>query len=102
MDIDFVNLKKTGLIPDLHSYKLVAQLNNYPFKRIKAQRECIWHHHDDTDEMVMIVEGRIQIARHDRRPGLEEGNWLSFFRVWIINSPVMSAARYCRLNRREP
>jgi mannose-6-phosphate isomerase-like protein (cupin superfamily) len=74
MDIRVVNLKeKAGLIHELHSYKLIAQLNNYQFKLVKAQREFIWHHHDDTDELFMVVEGRMQIALSDGTLGLQEG-----------------------------
>jgi mannose-6-phosphate isomerase-like protein (cupin superfamily) len=74
MDIRVVNLKeKAGLIHELHSYKLIAELNNYQVKLVKAQREFVWHHHDATDELFMVVEGRMQIALRDRTFELQEG-----------------------------
>lgn len=74
MDIRVVNLKeKAGLIHELHSYKLIARLNTYQLKLVKAQREFIWHHHDNTDELFMVVEGRMQIALRDRILDVKEG-----------------------------
>jgi len=74
MEIRVVNLKeKAGLIHELHSYKAVAQLNNYLIKLVKAKREFIWHRHDDTDELFMVVEGSMQIALRDRTLDIHEG-----------------------------
>ncbi|MDD1689749.1 MAG: hypothetical protein LUQ66_03725 [Methanoregula sp.] len=56
MDIRVVSLKeKSGKIHELHLYKLIAGLNNYQIKWVKAKREFIWHHHDDADELFMAV-----------------------------------------------
>ena len=74
MDVRIVNLKeKAGLIHELHSYKVVAELNDYQVKLIKAKREFIWHHHDETDELFLVVEGTMQIALRDRTLDLREG-----------------------------
>jgi mannose-6-phosphate isomerase-like protein (cupin superfamily) len=74
MEIRVVNLKeKANLIHELHSYKAVAQLNNYQLKLVKAKREFVWHHHDDTDELFMVIEGSMQIALRDRMLSLIEG-----------------------------
>ena len=56
MEIRVVNLEeKAGLINELHKYKLVAELNDYQFKLVKAKREFIWHSHEESDEMFFIV-----------------------------------------------
>ena len=56
MKIRVVNLEeKAGFINELHKYKLVAELNDYQFKLIKARREFIWHSHEKTDEMFFVV-----------------------------------------------
>lgn len=54
-----VNLEeKAQLIKERHKYKLIAELNNYQFKLIKAKREFVWHSHEETDEMFFVVEGQ--------------------------------------------
>jgi len=74
MDIRVVNLEeKAGLIKELHKYKLVAELNDYQFKLIKAKREFIWHSHSETDEMFFVIEGEMQLAFRDRVFDLKKG-----------------------------
>ncbi|MDD1720352.1 MAG: cupin domain-containing protein [Methanoregulaceae archaeon] len=69
-----MNLKeKAELIQELHSYRIVAQLNDYQFKLVKAKREFVWHRHDETDELFMVVEGKMQIALRSRILDLREG-----------------------------
>ncbi|MBP2656617.1 MAG: cupin [Firmicutes bacterium] len=62
MDIRVVNLKeKAKLIKNLHKYKLIAELNNYQFKLVKAKRTFIFHAHDETDEVFFVIEGKMKL-----------------------------------------
>jgi mannose-6-phosphate isomerase-like protein (cupin superfamily) len=77
MDIRVVNLEeKAGLIQELHKYKLIAELNDYQFKLVKAQREFIWHSHPETDEVFFVVQGRMQLALRDQVFDLEKGEMI--------------------------
>jgi mannose-6-phosphate isomerase-like protein (cupin superfamily) len=74
MDIRVVNLKgKADLIKELHQYKLIAEINNYQVKLVKAKREFIWHSHPETDELFFVVEGTMKLAFRDRALELREG-----------------------------
>ncbi len=74
MEIRVVNLKeKAQLIKELHHYKLIAELNNYHLKLIKAKREFIWHSHPETDELFFVVEGKMELAFRDRMFEVKEG-----------------------------
>lgn len=74
MEIRVVNLKeKADRIRDLHAYKLIARMNNIDFKLVKSQREFIWHRHDETDEVFLVIEGQMKIALRDRILHLHEG-----------------------------
>lgn len=67
MEIRVVNLQeKSDLIKELHQYKLIAELNNYQVKLVKAKREFIWHSHPETDELFFVVKGRMKLAFRDR------------------------------------
>jgi mannose-6-phosphate isomerase-like protein (cupin superfamily) len=60
MNVAVVNLaEKASSIKELHAYKVVAQMNDYHFKMVKAKREFIWHRHAETDEVFMIIEGEL-------------------------------------------
>jgi mannose-6-phosphate isomerase-like protein (cupin superfamily) len=74
MEIRVVNLKdKSRLIKELHQYKLVAELNDYHLKLVKAKREFVWHSHPETDELFFVVEGKMKLAFRDRTFELKEG-----------------------------
>lgn len=77
MDIRVVNLEeKANLIEELHKYKLIAELNNYQFKLVKAKREFVWHSHPETDEMFSVVEGTMQLAFRDKIFDLKKGEFI--------------------------
>jgi mannose-6-phosphate isomerase-like protein (cupin superfamily) len=74
MDIRVVNLEeKAQLIKERHKYKLIAELNNYQFKLIKAKREFVWHNHEETDEMFFVVEGQMKLATRSQTFELSKG-----------------------------
>lgn len=67
MEMHVVNLKeKADKIQELHKYKLIAELNNYQFKLVKANREFVWHKHDETDEAFFVVEGHMTVATREK------------------------------------
>jgi mannose-6-phosphate isomerase-like protein (cupin superfamily) len=67
MEIRVVNLEqKSSLINERHKYKLIAELNDYQFKLVKARRDFVWHSHLETDEAFFVVEGKMQLAFRDR------------------------------------
>ncbi|MGA9097873.1 MAG: cupin domain-containing protein [Methanotrichaceae archaeon] len=74
MKIRVVNLEeKASQIKELHKYKLIAELNDYQFKLVKAKREFVWHSHEETDELFFVVEGKMQLALRDRIFDLHKG-----------------------------
>jgi len=64
---------KFDKIEELHSYKVIAQMNNYYFKLVRAKREFIWHQHPETDEVFMVIAGNLVIELRDRTLHLTEG-----------------------------
>lgn len=53
--------QKLSLFNDHWSPKIVAQLNDYHVKLVKVQGEFVWHQHDDTDELFMVLDGELTI-----------------------------------------
>lgn len=67
MSTDVVDLaEKFELFSDLWSPKLVAALNDYEVKLVKVQGEFVWHTHDDTDELFLVIDGTLTIQLRDR------------------------------------
>jgi mannose-6-phosphate isomerase-like protein (cupin superfamily) len=53
--------QKLSLFSEHWSPKVVAHLNDYEIKLVKLKGEFVWHTHDDTDELFLVVEGRLTI-----------------------------------------
>ena len=69
-----VNLtQKLSLFDDLWSPKIVGELNGQYVKLAKIKGEFVWHHHEDEDELFLVVKGRLLIKLDDQDITLEEG-----------------------------
>jgi len=75
MDVEVVNFKqKFSKLEELHSYKVIAQMNDYYFKIVKAKREFIWHSHPETDEVFVVIKGNLKIDLRDKTLNLNKGD----------------------------
>ncbi len=55
------------------SPKVVARLNGYEIKLVKVQGEFVWHTHEDTDELFLVVDGELTIRLRDGDVHLRPG-----------------------------
>lgn len=53
--------------------RVVAEMNDYQFKVVKIQGEFVWHDHEDTDEVFLVLKGKMGIELRDRIVQLAEG-----------------------------
>ncbi|MCX4728605.1 cupin domain-containing protein [Streptomyces sp. NPDC090052] len=58
---------------ELWSQKKVAVLNDYEVKLAKLKGEFVWHTHEDTDELILVISGRLTIQFRDGDVVLEPG-----------------------------
>jgi mannose-6-phosphate isomerase-like protein (cupin superfamily) len=64
--LEKVNLAdKLALFDERWSPKIVAELNDSYVKVVKFQDEFVWHHHDDEDELFLVVSGRMRMELRD-------------------------------------
>ena len=72
-----VNLAdKFSLFHEYWTPKLVGELNGQQLKIAKLSGEFIWHHHEDADEMFLVIKGQLQIEFRDKLIELQEGELL--------------------------
>ncbi len=57
---------KFSLFAEFWSPKVVARLNDYEVKVVKIKGDFVWHSHDDTDELFLVISGRLTIQMRDR------------------------------------
>ena len=56
--------------------KIVGELNGQMVKLVKFQGPFVWHHHEQEDEMFLVIKGRFRMEFRDREVCLEEGEFL--------------------------
>jgi mannose-6-phosphate isomerase-like protein (cupin superfamily) len=76
-NVDKVNVaQKLSLFDEHWSPKIVGELNGQHIKLVKLLGEFVWHHHDDEDEMFLVVDGRFRMEFRDREVWLEPGEFI--------------------------
>jgi len=69
--INFKN--KFAKFDELWEPKVIANLNDYEFKLVKIKNDFIWHHHEETDEAFIVMEGSMSIEFETETITLHQG-----------------------------
>ena len=70
-----INIKKKFLkFSEQWSPRVIAEMNDYQFKLAKIKGAFIWHDHKDTDEVFIVIDGRMNIEFRDGVVHLKEGD----------------------------
>jgi mannose-6-phosphate isomerase-like protein (cupin superfamily) len=77
LKMEKVNIEeKLSQFHDHWNPKIVGDLNGQHVKLVKFQGEFVWHHHDNEDELFLVVKGRFRMDFRDRQVWLETGEFL--------------------------
>jgi mannose-6-phosphate isomerase-like protein (cupin superfamily) len=60
-------------ISDYWSPKVIGELNDYQFKLIKIAGDFMWHSHEDTDKVFIVLEGEMLIDFRDGQVKVSKG-----------------------------
>ena len=75
--MDKVNLQeKFGRFEDYWSPKILGEVNDSYVKAVKVKGEFIWHHHENEDEMFLVVKGTLRMRFRDRDVLVREGEFV--------------------------
>jgi mannose-6-phosphate isomerase-like protein (cupin superfamily) len=55
---------------------IAAELNGQLVKLDKLKGEFVWHHHENEDEMFLVVKGSFRIEFRDKSVHLHEGEFI--------------------------
>mgnify|MGYP001453534719 CR=1 FL=1 len=95
-----VNIReKLSMFSEKWSPKVIAEMNDYQFKLVKIEGEFVWHNHSETDEVFIVLEGRMKIEFEDKTVQLNEGE------MYVVPKGVRhkpSAEHECRIMLVEP
>jgi mannose-6-phosphate isomerase-like protein (cupin superfamily) len=71
---DKVNLaEKLALLDGPFEPGIVGYVNDHKLQLVKVEGEFVWHSHDDTDDLFLVLRGHLTIQLRDRDVELGEG-----------------------------
>ena len=96
-----VNLaEKLSTFSEHWTPKVIAEMNENQFKLVKIKGDFVWHDHDDTDEVFIVLEGKMRIDLENREAvELSEGE-LFVVPKKVVHKPY--AEKECKIMLVEP
>jgi mannose-6-phosphate isomerase-like protein (cupin superfamily) len=74
---DTINLaQKFSQITEYWKPYIAGELNGQLVKLDKLKGEFVWHHHENEDEMFLVVKGKFRIEFRDKTAHLKEGEFI--------------------------
>jgi len=75
--METVNLNnKFSLFSDYCNPRVIAEVNDIDVKAVKLKGEFIWHHHENEDELFLVVKGTLRMKFRDREAVVREGEFV--------------------------
>ena len=75
--MDVVNLnEKLSRVKEYWSPKIVGEVNDSYVKLVKFKNEFVWHHHENEDEMFLVLQGRMRMKFRDRDVIVSPGEFI--------------------------
>lgn len=72
-----INIKESlDSFTEMWSPKIVGEVNDSYVKLVKFQGEFVWHHHEQEDEMFLVVKGRMLMKLRDGDITVDEGEFI--------------------------
>jgi mannose-6-phosphate isomerase-like protein (cupin superfamily) len=72
-----INLKnKFSHFSDYCNPRIVGEVNDCHVKVVKLKGEFIWHHHENEDELFLVVKGTLRMRFRDREAVVREGEFV--------------------------
>ena len=75
--VKVVNVKnKLSLFNEYWNPKIVGELNDHKVQLVKIKGKFIWHHHENEDELFIVVKGKLIVHFRDRDVEVQEGEFV--------------------------
>jgi mannose-6-phosphate isomerase-like protein (cupin superfamily) len=75
--VKVINVKeKLSLFNKYWGPKIVGELNDHKVQLVKIKGKFIWHHHENEDELFIVVRGKLIVHFRDRDVQVKEGEFV--------------------------
>lgn len=72
-----VNLKeKFNLFSEYWSPKILGEVNDCQVKAVKLKGEFVWHHHENEDELFLVLKGTLRMKFRDSETVVRDGEFV--------------------------
>jgi mannose-6-phosphate isomerase-like protein (cupin superfamily) len=72
-----INLKeKFSCFSDYCKPRIIGEVNDCHVKAVKLKGEFIWHHHENEDELFLVVKGTLRMKFRDQEAAVREGEFI--------------------------
>jgi mannose-6-phosphate isomerase-like protein (cupin superfamily) len=72
-----VNIReKLSLFNEPWHPRIIGELNGQHVKAVKLIGEFVWHHHDNEDELFLVIKGKLKMEFRDRIEEINEGEFI--------------------------
>jgi mannose-6-phosphate isomerase-like protein (cupin superfamily) len=72
-----VNIReKLNKFSDHWNPRIIGELNGQHVKVVKLKGEFVWHHHDDEDELFLVIKGKLRMEFRDKTIEVNEGEFI--------------------------
>ena len=68
--------EKFSRINEMWSPKILGEVNDSYSKAVKFIGEFVWHHHENEDEMFMVISGQLRMKFRDREEIVGPGEFI--------------------------
>jgi mannose-6-phosphate isomerase-like protein (cupin superfamily) len=68
--------QKFTLFSDHWKPRIVGELNDSHVKVAKVKGEFVWHHHDNEDELFLVIQGTLRMKFRDREECIGPGEFI--------------------------
>ena len=68
--------EKLSLVSDYWNPHIVGELNGQHVKAVKLQGEFVWHHHDEEDELFLVIKGQLIMEFRDKTVYVNPGEFI--------------------------
>ena len=75
-------MKKVNIVEKLSTFsdhwnpRIVGELNGQYVKAVKLKGEFVWHHHDNEDELFLVIKGTLRMEFRDRIEEVNKGEFI--------------------------
>jgi mannose-6-phosphate isomerase-like protein (cupin superfamily) len=75
--METVNLKsKFAQFSDHWNPRIIGEVNDCFLKAVKFTGEFVWHHHENEDELFLVMKGTLRMKFRDREAVVHEGEFV--------------------------